>query len=315
MKTYRFQQLHPAKARGVFEESMWCNCSISADEKYDGDRRIAQFCADRVRFTGSRESKKDGRLVEKTANVPHLNLGPTSLTGTVLDGEMLAPWKGARSKDVCSVMGSLPARAVELQKEKGWLKYIVFDCLFFCGEDIRKRPLYERRAAAIMALTRWKNPHVSFAEVEMYEKRKFLSEVWKRGGEGIILKRNDSLYGDEKAWVKVKKEITVDVVILGFQKPRKESLKVTGELSPTKLALKGLIGSFSYGMYRSGKLVELGTCSGMTDTEREEMTRHPKRYVGEVAELEGQLVEESGALRHPRFVRMRPDKNARDCVL
>jgi ATP-dependent DNA ligase len=314
MKPYKFQQLHPAKARGTFSEELWDSPFWSADEKYDGDRRIAQFCKGAVRFTGSRESKKDGLLVEKTANVPHLNLAHGQLTGTVLDGEMLAPWPGARSKDTCAVMGSKAARAIELQEKRGWLKFVVFDCLYFCGEDIRERPLYERRAAAVMALHKWGNVHTSFADVMMHEKRSFLSQIWKRGGEGVILKKNDSKYGDEKSWVKVKKELTVDVVILGFQKPRALSKKRSGETTETKWAARGLIGSFTYGMFRGAKLVELGTCSGMTDAEREAMTRHPRRYVGQVAELECQLIEPSGALRHPRFVRMRPDKNPRDCA-
>ena len=36
-------QIEPQSARGTFNESMWDDPEWVAEEKYDGDRRIAQF--------------------------------------------------------------------------------------------------------------------------------------------------------------------------------------------------------------------------------------------------------------------------------
>lgn len=61
--------------------------------------------------------------------------------------------------------------------------------------------------------------------------------------------------------------------------------------------------------------VEVGECEGMTDDEREEFTRNEKTYLGKVIEVEcNEVFKDTGKLRHPRFLRLRKDKNAEDCT-
>jgi ATP-dependent DNA ligase len=142
----KFMQIKPQKARGKFLESFWTDPAWSAENKEDGDRRISQFCSAGlwgVRFTGTRESVDGTGYVEKSVNLPHLcKMKFDNLTGTVLDGEIVAPWAenlpGGSSKHVTAIMGSSPERAVALQRERGWLEYRVFDCLWFKGEDLRR---------------------------------------------------------------------------------------------------------------------------------------------------------------------------------
>lgn len=331
----KFLQIEPTPARGNFSELLFDDDNWWAEEKLDGDRRIAQFLGGSVRFTGRRIGK-DGLYVEKTFNLPHLNGSLTleqsakwgvvmsaynvdeyghhnpSLDGTVLDGEIVV--LGGRSKDVTSIMGSLPEEAIRKQLERGWVRYYVFDCLFWKGKDIRTKPLHYRRKRMLAALKLWSNTYAVKVpkKTKRESKTKHLQAVWSKGGEGIILKHRESLYGEHLRWVKVKKQETVDVVIMGYAPAKAVSTKVSGETSATKYAAKGWIGAIIFGLYKDGKLVECGQCSGMPDALREKLSRHGKRYVGTVMEIEAQEREpDTGAFRHPRFVRLRPDSNSK----
>ena len=60
-------------------------------------------------------SKKTGLLTEKSANIPHIISVLSQLpNGTILLGEIYYP--GKTSKDVTSIMGCLPTKAIERQK-------------------------------------------------------------------------------------------------------------------------------------------------------------------------------------------------------
>lgn len=361
---WKFMQIEPQPARGVLREEMWDSPDWIAEEKYDGDRRIAQFCGKVVRFTGRRKSVKDGLFVEKTENVPHLSdytsaalainaksftrtKVPSALDGTVLDGEMISHLDpslpdgngvafGGLSKYVTSIMGSLPEEAVKKQIERGWLRYVVFDCLFYKGKDVRLFTWENRYGWAQQALREWDNPFAtiagSFAGHCKKSKRAHYEEIVARGGEGVILKFKHGQYGDKGAWVKVKKQATADVVIMGFIPAKEVSKKVSGEVSMTKYAKAGLIGAIRCGQFstrvpdpteahdgipvakRVHSLHEVATVSGMTDDLRAQFTKHPKKYIGKVIEIEHNGREPTGRFRHPRFNRFRDDKTAKDCV-
>lgn len=55
-------------------------------------------------------------------------------------------------------------------------------------------------------------------------------------------------------------------------------------------------------------------CSGYTEEEREYFTKHKKELIFSVVEVKANgLMKDSGKLRHPRFLRLRPDKGAYAC--
>lgn len=349
----KFMQIEPQPARGTLREEMWDSPDWIAEEKYDGDRRIAQFCGKIVRFTGRRKSVKDGLFVEKTENVPHLSGGrvlqkitpihvpPPALEGTVLDGEMIVdpddsavPSLEGKSKFVTSIMGSLPEEAVRKQIERGWLRYVVFDCLFYKGKDVRRHSLEERQDMATAAVRTWGNPFAAMAEQVIGEGREMYERVIARGGEGVILKHVNHRYGDKNLWVKVKKVATYDVVIIGFKAAKETSKKVNGEVSRTKYA--GKVGSVEIGQYapvgglkvpgfalRDGQaqfpdIIHVGFARGFSDRLMDEFTRHPKKYLNKVITIEANGREPTLMFRHPRVIDaenpFRTDKAAKDCV-
>jgi ATP-dependent DNA ligase len=147
------------------------------------------------------------------------------------------------------------------------------------------------------------------------------NEIIANGGEGIMLKNIHSLYYPGKrpqnVWYKMKKTKTFDVVITGFEMAKETSIKKGhSEFSDTKF--KGLIGAFKYGMYAKFPwtvLKELGTCSGMDDATRIDMTQNPHSWLGQVVEIEGVEQKTSGAIDNPRFKRQRLDKEAKECTM
>lgn len=299
-------------------EELWHSGDWVAEEKYDGDRRIVQFCDGVARVTGRRKSVKDGLYVEKTENLPQMQKGHVKkLEGTVLDGEIIFVGKteGGASKYVTSIMGSDPDKAIAKQKERGWLRFMAFDCLFYKGKDIRALPFAARREYLVRALVAWRNQHVGLAYQHPTDKRKFYDLVVSKGGEGVILKNVHAPYGDDKSWVKVKKSMSEDVIITGFEMARAMSKKSNGEISMTKYAAAGLIGAVEVSQYVDGKLTVVGTVSGMSDDVRKDLSGKDRaQYLGQVIEIEHNGREPTGRFRHPRFVRFRPDKGAEQCV-
>jgi ATP-dependent DNA ligase len=329
---WTFRDIEPQKARGYIVPSIWESPIYIADVKEDGDRRVAQFCGGVVRFTGCM-SPTTGKVVEKSDRIPHLSAvsvampgggavvgisPPEKLDGTVLDGEIVtdgpAP-RGGRSKFVTRIMGSKAALAVAKQQATGWLHYRVFDCLWFKGDDIRKLSLDMRRMRAEEAVAAWGNQFASMIKHTLpgQDKKAFYNEIIRSGGEGVVLKSLHHRYGDEKLWVKVKHEATADCVIMGFAAAEVESTKADGTKSATKYFKAGLIGAIRLGQYRGGKLMEVATVSGMTDSERKMFSRTPNAFIGKVAEIKHNGREPTMRFRHPRFRFLRMEKDPAAC--
>lgn len=349
-----FQQIEPCPARGKWLDSYFDDSNWFFEEKLDGDRRIGQFIDGVVRFTGRNISKKDGLFVEKTDNVPHIthsaletSISPLGdedwsgridqnllarvkgLEGTVLDGECLVAQEfvdalvaaggdiGGLSKHTTSIMGSKPGKAVRYQMERGFMRWVVFDCLYYKGKDIRALPQVERRTYAVAAVAEWDNPHVSVAKAVNgpADKRAFLDAILARpDGEGVIAKHINATYGQKNLWAKRKLEMNADVIIIGYEDAKEESEKVTGVVSKTKYHLNGWIGAVRFGQYRDGKLWYCGKMSGMDESRRIEFSQNGDKYLGRVVEIRANGREPTGKFRHPRFKQFRDDKAAEQCV-
>ena len=79
----------------------------------------------------------------------------------------------------------------------------------------------------------------------------------------------------------------------------------------TKNWYNGWAGSLKIGVYRDGKVVQIGNLSGMKD----EVLMNWKNYIGKVAEIVAMEImdTEQKGLRHTRFLNWRPDKDPKDC--
>jgi ATP-dependent DNA ligase len=282
--------------------------------KLDGSRYVAHFEEDGVHFYSRRNSVKDGKPVEKTLNLPHLNKPVPWLVGTIADGEIIVGSK-SKSNIVTSIMGASPALAIERQNATGYVTYALFDVLFYKGQDIQKLPYVERAYYRKKVVKEWNNPCVERIKFHS-DKEKLIKFATAEGLEGIILKHRQSPYWQDSRnkgwWIKLKQESDWDVVITGFDPPEKMTTKVDGTVSVNRFFTNGWIGAIRYGAYKKGVLVEIGKTSGMSDLIREKISRDPDKHLGKVITITGQEVLKD-AIRHPRFVCFRFDKNARDC--
>ena len=126
--------------------------------------------------------------------------------------------------------------------------------------------------------------------------------------EGLILKPRHGGFAYTPGrkvnhWIKVKKDHTVDMVIMGWVESDAETKRG-----------KGMIEFIRCGMYVNGELKELVHVGSMTHELSKDIYANWKKYEMKVVELKhfGQF--RSGALRHPSVFRMRDDKRAEDCI-
>lgn len=142
--------------------------------------------------------------------------------------------------------------------------------------------------------------------------------------EGFIFK---ALYGEQRWW-KWKREFDMDLVVIGWKPGEGKYVGQVGALRVGKViaitegnetVLLGVNSTSEADMmleYPGETLYikEVARVSGMTDDERDEMSKNPDDLTGRVCEVTAQAVGGKYRLRHPRFKRWRDDKPARECV-
>jgi ATP-dependent DNA ligase len=285
------------------------NADYVAEEKLDGARFELYIEEDRSYFY----SRRDFPRIDRAANVPHFVKRYPRHAGTVLDGEAIR--EGAtKLGDTSSIMLSSPVIAIQKQAQEGYIKYRVFDILFYKGEDCRRYPLHRRREILEKAVKGLNNPHISVVE-QHAPVMSFFDEVVAGGGEGLVLKNINNGYGI--GWAKMKRRNDVSCIIGGYK--------------PGKGKYEGMIGAVQVGVFHISQtagymaviaknepvaeLIEIGFASGMTDALRQEITDRQDEYIGRVVDIYAQEITPDNRLRHPVFHRFRDDVNPEDCTL
>ena len=325
------QYYEPKKAAGGSiedAEEALASPGYYAQEKLDGHRLIVQIDEDGTARAYTRVVGKHSKVPgDKTGKLQHIldeckKLYPK---GTVLDGEVLLPV----GPGIPLSKSHLVATAIADPGVYGLVQYGIFDVIAYGGRELIDETA-EVRASYIQ-----EGEEHTFAVRNVWlpsAKKKFLETIWANGGEGIILKDKNSPYDSKrnKMWIKVKQVREYDVVFMGVEAAKEKSLK-KGAIAETDTKYKGLAGAIVFGQYVvtpvladdlqllgcETTLTKLGTVSGFTDEQREDITANAEKYTREqrVFTVRSQERTETGALRHPRFVCWRDDKDAFDCVL
>jgi ATP-dependent DNA ligase len=237
----------------------------------------------------------------------------------VLDGELVIRDSDGNLEFDAMQERIHPAQSrIEMLSKEIPASYVVFDLLAEGDEVLCERPLRERRQrleaiapGAGLELT----PLTPDAEQ---------ADRWLNSIEGVMAKDLTAPYcpGKRKGMAKVKRERTIDCVVMGWR-PGKE---------------EGTVGSLILGLYDGGELRTVGHISGFSKTAKQSMramlapletgesgTAEPSRWTGgrelEWVELRPELVIEvgydhaaSGRIRHgARFHRFRDDKAPEEC--
>ncbi|MNP10552.1 ATP-dependent DNA ligase [compost metagenome] len=160
----------------------------------------------------------------------------------------------------------------------------------------------------------------------MENKQQYLDNLLDTGAEGGVLKRLDSIYYMGKKpmwqWMKVKQNDTTDLVIIGFEPPKKEytGKNVEGwkywkdDIPVTENYYRGWIGSVVFGAYVDGKMTQICTASGMDQSIRQQMSEQPDLFMNKVARVEFMELTEAGYPRHPAYKGLHEDKQPHECT-
>lgn len=278
------------------------------EPKFDGFRLVTRTHMASVDSYTRELKKQNGKLPYVDEQL--LRLAPPD---TVFDGEIVAYQVNATTQKVDndfehvqSIMLSKPDRAVQVANETRKLNYVIFDVLVLGGEDMRNLSLW-RRKEFIERMYDWHFERFDdFPNIKIAKGvpgREAAVDAWvDQGYEGAIFKDQKSKYlsgGRGKGWYKYKPQSEIDVIITGY---------VPGEGKYV-----GMVGGirFSQPDPTTGNLVERGSCSGMTDEVRRDITANADRLERTVMTIKHHgTYKSSPRVRHPQFLRLRPDKTA-----
>ena len=230
----------------------------------------------------------------------------------VLDGE------------VVGMAGDEPLGFQALQQGGGYVALWAFDVLCLDGDDVRGRPLGERRASLEALIGPLGSRALRLTEVWEGDTERRYAEACAAGWEGLIAKVADSRYvsGRSRDWLKLKCLAEQEVVVGGWTEPR-GSRTGLGAL---------LVGVYDDGVLRyAGKV---GTGFGRSTLEDLVARLAPlerdtspfaepikPRVVGAhwaeprlVAQVAFQEWTRAGRLRQPRFLGLREDKEPEEVV-
>jgi ATP-dependent DNA ligase len=216
------------------------NSSWIAETKLNGIRGKFHLLPNCNRIDSSNRSNVTYEYVEKTECLPHFMNLTHQLKGTILDGELIMPvtiiddgktQTTGTMTTTAAVVNSKPKRAIELQEKYGECLFYAFDILFYCGEDVRKRPYYWRYN--LLRQVQEHLPILRLPERCETDFHSFFRKIIDTGGEGIMLKQRDAVYNSNKrsrAWYKYKKRSEVDCFVTGSTPGEGEFSGLVGSL-------------------------------------------------------------------------------------
>src|SRR6201989_3585633 len=183
------------------------------ERKLDGERCLSFRSGDQVRMM-TRNQK------EVSANYPEIAaaLRDQGSRDCIVDGEIVA-FQGCETRFELLQSRIHVVRPGEQLLRRVPVFYYIFDVLYADDQDVRPRPLRERKDVLRSVLT-FEDP-LRFTEHRDTEGEAFYAEACKAGWEGLIAKLADSPYraGRTKDWLKFKCETNQEFVIGGGAHP------------------------------------------------------------------------------------------------
>jgi ATP-dependent DNA ligase len=274
-----------------FATALLDDADYVADEKLDGERAQVVIADHRTQVIYSRLGNP-----MHGAGLEWVNSLWWKVAQAVVDAEFW--WPGCVSSDVAHRLSAgLPVHLG------------VFDTMVLGSKSIIGRPLSYRRAVT-EELVRVQNLVGRLCVVRVtalsMDRRRLFQQICREGGEGIILKRWDAPYRPGSRcqdWVKLHNPARAkeyDVVILD----------VTDKATYSRDGFKTGEAAWVYGVY-DPKRGEFRRCGqiGLPGPRAEK-----ERFIGKVITASAKFqFPDSGALRHAHFVRIREDKDPKEC--
>lgn len=282
----------------VFDNDDWV-----FETKYDGYRALVQVNNGKVTIVsrnGLSFNSKYESLVEAFSEITD---------NMILDGEIVVEDKDGKSRFQW-------LQYYQENPNQGTLKIYVFDILYFNGFDLTSLTLLQRKKILEAVLP--KSEQIIYSKHTAGNGSKALTEVEKKGGEGLIAKKLTSRYAVDKRskeWLKIKVTKEQEMVIGGYTDPK---------------GGRHGFGSLLLGYYEEGKLIYAGKVgTGFNDDSLNDMYKRLKKLETDkspfalkpkernahwikpelVAQIKYTEWTETNSLRHPVFLALREDKD------
>jgi DNA ligase D-like protein (predicted ligase) len=276
--------------------------------KYDGYRLLAAITPDRVKLytrSGLDWTEKFSSLVPAL-----LKLKATAL----LDGEAIVQDAHGLSR-----FGLLQQALSDGDSTQ--MRYVAFDLLSLDGEDLRDKPLIERKALLKKLMKNAKTP-LLYSDHLSGDAKTAHGEACRLKLEGLVSKRKDAPYVSRRdsSWIKSKCLGRSEFVIGGFRPSDKAGRAfaslLLGEYTPKGLVYRGRVGTG----FDTRLLADLGQKLKSRQRATSPFRDVPREIGAEARWVRPDLVAEiayteltgDGHLRHPAFIALRDDKKARD---
>jgi bifunctional non-homologous end joining protein LigD len=248
--------------------------------------------------------------------VEALSIGGPDL---IADGEIVAFARGQTSFE--RLQRRMQIHDPERARRSGVAVHLyVFDLLELDGDDLRDRPLLERKRELRRTL-KFTGP-IRYTSHRNRDGEAYLEHACRQGWEGLIAKRSDSPYRSTRSrdWLKLKCSHAQELVIGGWTDP-KGSRQRLGAL---------LVGYWDGDRLRYAGKVGTGFDGPTLELLGDELARRQRRdppFTGDrlparahwadpelVAQIAFTEWTRDGRLRHPRYLGLREDKPAREVV-
>jgi DNA ligase D-like protein (predicted ligase) len=267
------------------------------ERKLDGIRLLAFKQGREVRlFSRNRLPQHSPQITDAIAALPARDL--------ILDGEVTGVW------------GPASTRAAD--RPRG-LAYHVFDILWLDGRDLMSLPLDQRRDRLRALPLRAPLERVAALDVS-----KPWEHACRKGWEGVIAKRRDSLYEHRRSphWLKMKCEASQELVVGGFTDPQGARVGLgallVGYFAKEDFVFAGKVGT---GL-DTKQLLDLRARLDRLErakppfTKGDGLPRIRSHWVRPEIVVQVSFIEwtVNGKLRHPRILGVRTDKTAREVV-
>jgi len=177
--------------------------------KFDGIRAIAVKDNRKTSLISRNGNKLDGRFPEIAEAIKHL-----PVSDCVIDGEVVALDKEGRSSFQL-------LQALEMEGRKAPLRFYVFDLLELDGKSLLGLPL-EQRKQVLAKLCESVGDPIRYSGEITGDVKSLLTEVQRRGLEGLIGKQRNSIYEPGRrsgTWIKLKCVNEQEFVIGGYTPP------------------------------------------------------------------------------------------------
>jgi len=306
--------IHPMLA--TLTDQPFSNPDWIYEPKLDGVRCLAFRDRDRVRLLSRNEKSQNAAYPELVDAI-----AAQKARDFVVDGEVVAFRGGVTSFSRLQRRMKI-ADAGKARRSGVPVYYYLFDIVHLDGRDTTRLGLQDRKSLLERSIE-FRDP-LRFSAHRSTEGEAYLAEACRKGWEGLIAKRADSIYVPRRSrdWLKFKCVARQEFVVGGWTDPQ------GGRVG---------LGALLVGVYDDGELRYAGKVgTGYDDQTLDDLSRRlssMERKTPPFADPEGiprkgvhwaspRLVAEvgftewtpDGRLRHPRFLGLRRDKAPKDVV-